>query len=91
MNDDDYLFLNDNPLAPPPETVTKLGDLNTEDAYLKTYKKLIRKPNQVLLPICVYIDGAVTGQFSDLFSDPSGCRLIRCCQVPGTTAISWVI
>ena len=59
-------FFNDDPLAPPPETVTKLGDLNTGDAYLKTYKKLIRKPNQVLLPICLYIDGAVTGQFSDL-------------------------
>ena len=60
IKDDDYFFFHDDPLAPPPETVTKLGDLNTGDAYLKTYKKLIRKPNQVLLPTCVYIDGAVT-------------------------------
>ena len=60
------MFFDDDPLAGPPETVTKLGDLNTGDAYMKTYKKLIKKPNQVLLPICVYIDGAVTGQFSDL-------------------------
>ncbi len=66
IKDEDYLFFDDDPLAPPPEKVTKLGDLNTGDAYLKTYKKLIKKPNQVLLPICVYIDGAVTGQFSDL-------------------------
>ncbi len=66
IKDEDYLFFDDDPLAPPPEKVTKLGNLNTGEAYLKTYKKLIKKPNQVLLPICVYIDGAVTGQFSDL-------------------------
>ena len=40
--------------------------MNTGDAYLETYKKRITKPNQVLLPIIIYIDGASTGQFSDL-------------------------
>ncbi len=64
--DTDFLFWNNDPLATPPETVTWLADLNTGDAYLETYKKRITKPNQVLLPIIIYIDGASTGQFSDL-------------------------
>ena len=64
--DEDYLFWFDDPLAAPPPTVTWLADLNTGDAYLETYKKRITKPNQVALPITIYIDGASTGQFSDL-------------------------
>ena len=70
IKDEDYLFFDDDPLARPPKKVTKLGDLNTGDAYLKTHAALIKKPNQVLLPICVYIDGAITGQFSDLPATP---------------------
>ena len=66
IQDDDYLFFDNNPLAPPPENLTFLNDLNTGDAYLKSYDKWITKPNQVALPLLVYIDGAVTGQFSSL-------------------------
>lgn len=62
----DYLFFDKDPLAPPPESVPYLQDLNTGKAFLKSYEKYITKPNQVLLPILFYIDGAVTGQFSDL-------------------------
>ena len=62
----DYLFTKNNPFAPPPEQVTYLEDLNTGDAYLKTYEELITRPNQVLLMVVFYIDGATTGQFSDL-------------------------
>ena len=62
----DYLFWYGNPLARPPENVTYLEDLNTGDAYLETCKKRLTKPNQVGLPMSVYIDGASTGQFSDL-------------------------
>ena len=43
-----------------------LADLHTGDAYLKSYEKMITKKNQVLLPCPRYIDGAVTGQFSNL-------------------------
>ena len=60
------MFFDNDPLAEPPEKLIFLGDLNTGDAYLETYRKLITKPNQVLLPVPLYIDGAVTGQFSDL-------------------------
>lgn len=66
VKDTDYLFWFDDPLARPPENVTYLADLNTGDAYLETCKKKILKPNQVALPMSVYIDGASTGQFSDL-------------------------
>ena len=62
----DYLFTNKNPFAPPPDQVQYLEDLNTGAAYLKTYKDLIKKPNQVLLMVVLYIDGATTGQFTNL-------------------------
>lgn len=62
----DYLFFDNNPLAPPPENVVYLADLNTGDAYLRTYEKRITHDRQVLLPVPLYIDGAVTGQFTDL-------------------------
>jgi hypothetical protein len=63
---EDYLFFDGDPLASPPEPVVHLEDLNTGDAYLKTHKALIKEPNEILLPLVLYIDGAVTGQFSDL-------------------------
>ena len=62
----DYFFTKKNPFAPPPEQVTYLEDLNTGDAYLKTYEKLITRPNQVLVMVVLYMDGATTGQFSNL-------------------------
>ena len=66
LRDTDYLFFDDNPLAPPPKKVIYLEDLNTGDAYRKSYDAMIMKQGQVLLPILYYIDGAVTGQFSAL-------------------------
>ena len=61
----DYCFHANDPFAPPPE-YNYIGDLNTGRAYYETYKKLCTKPNQVLLPIIFYMDGANTGQFADL-------------------------
>ena len=66
FEDEDYLFWDDDPYAKPPEKIEYLGDLNTGDAYLETHKKMITKPNQILVPICMYIDAANSGQFSDL-------------------------
>ena len=65
-NDDDWLFFDDDPFAPPPEDLDYYADLNTGRAYLETYKKVITKPNQILVGIPLYIDGAVTGQFGKL-------------------------
>jgi hypothetical protein len=67
ITDDDYLFFEDNPLAPPPERLNFIEDVNTGRAYVKTYKKYITRPGeQVLLPVIFYIDAATTGQFADL-------------------------
>ena len=66
MEDDDCLFFDDDPLAGPPEKLIHLEDLNTGDACIKTYEKMTEEKGEVLLPVPMYIDGAVTGQFSDL-------------------------
>ena len=66
VKDKHYLFRNQNPVAPPPDQVVYLADLDTGEAYLQSYKKYITEPNQAILMIKFYIDGANTGQFSDL-------------------------
>lgn len=66
VKDEHLLYWNQDPLAAPPEKVAYLKDLNTGEAFLESYKKYVTKPNQSLLGIKFYIDGAVTGQFSDL-------------------------
>ena len=62
----DYLFFDRDPTAKPPEKVTFIEDINTGEAFLASHKMYCTKPNQVPLGIIFYIDGAVTGQFSDL-------------------------
>ena len=64
--DNDWLYFEDDPFAKPPENYPFIGDMNTGEAYAATYKKLITKPNQILVGIPLYIDGAVTGQFDKL-------------------------
>ena len=64
--DEDFLYFDDDPFAPPPEDLAYIGDFNTGEAYIETYKRLITKPNQILVGIPLYIDGAVTGQFDKL-------------------------
>ena len=66
VRDEDYNFLGGDPFAKPPENMTIVGDLHTGLAYKRAYEKYITKPRQVLLPIIMYIDGAVTGQFASL-------------------------
>ena len=67
LSDNDYLFFGNDPLAPPPENLAYIADINTGTAYRESYKQLITKPGkQILVPIIMYIDGAVTGQFDKL-------------------------
>ena len=67
IGDGDYLFFDDDPFSAPPDVISTIGDINTGSAYRETYKKLITKPGkQVLLPIIMYIDAAVTGQYDHL-------------------------
>ena len=63
---EDFDFFNDDPLAPPPDDLDCIGNLNTGSGYAATHKELIKEANQQLLGCPFYIDGAVTGQFSDL-------------------------
>ena len=67
LTDDDFCFYDNDPLAPPPEKMTKVGQLNTGEAYRNAYSKYIKDPEkQMGVGIQWYIDGAVTGQFDNL-------------------------
>ena len=60
-----FLFFDNNPLARAPQKPPiHLEDLNTGDAHLETCAKL--EEGWAPFPILFCIDGAVTGQFSDL-------------------------
>jgi hypothetical protein len=66
-NDEDWLYFDDDPFAKPPENLPYIEDINTGEAYIKTYKELITDPTrQILVAVPLYIDGAVTGQFDKL-------------------------
>jgi hypothetical protein len=64
--DDDWLYFDDDPFAPPPDDLGYVADLNTSLSYIATHRRLITKENQILVPLPLYIDGAVTGQFDKL-------------------------
>ena len=73
IEDDDWLFFEDDPLAAPPETTDTVGDINTGRAYRETYKaKIEPEPytacgrRRVLLPYIFYLDGCVTGNFQNM-------------------------
>ena len=66
LTDKDFAFFDNDPLAPPPENPTYIGELNTGEAYRAGYKQFKTKPNQLPVGIQWYIDGAVTGQFDNL-------------------------
>lgn len=66
-SDDDFLFFDEDPFAPPPENLDYVSDVNTGLSYTETYKKLITKPGkQILVGNILYTDGLVTGQFDKL-------------------------
>jgi hypothetical protein len=64
--DEDWLYFDNDPFGKPPDNYPFIEDINTGEAYLKTYERLITKDNQILVPIPLYIDGAVTGQYDKL-------------------------
>lgn len=65
LKDEDFDFFDDDPLAPPPD-LDYIANHNTGSAYSETYERLIDGPNQQLLGVIFYIDGASTGHFADL-------------------------
>jgi hypothetical protein len=67
LEDKDYLFFDDDPFKPPPAHLDYVADINTGLTYTETYKKTITDPSkQMLIMLPCYIDGATTGQYSNL-------------------------
>lgn len=73
LDDDSFLFFNDDPTAGPPDDMDTVGDINTGKAYVETYRTLIEPQpttecgrRRVLLPFILYLDGCVTGQFQNI-------------------------
>ena len=62
----DYLLWDRNPLAPPPEKLGYIKDLNTGLAYAETHAKLVTKEGQQLMPILIYSDGTAVSHFHDM-------------------------
>ena len=55
--DENMLFRNNDPLAPPPERDLELKDINTGRCYRKTWKDLIKDPTkEILLPTPTQMD-----------------------------------
>ena len=64
--DSDYDFFGDDPLAPPPESQTTVGDVQTGRAHRRTYLKIIDPDptkRQQLLPYLLYVDGSSISHF----------------------------
>ena len=62
----DYLFWDQNPLAPPPENLDYVMDLNTGKAYLDTYALLVTEEGQQLMGVTLYTDGTAVSHFHDM-------------------------
>ena len=68
IQDSDYCFFDDNPLAPPPKKQTNLRDVVTGKAHRSTYQLEIDQDplkRQQLLPIIIYMDGSAITHFKD--------------------------
>lgn len=66
LTDDDFWFFDDDPFADPPENVATITDLHTGLAYREAHKQYKKKPNQIVLPIVLYLDGANTGAMKNM-------------------------
>lgn len=66
LTDDDFWFFDNDPFAGPPEKMGVITDLQTGAAYREAYKLYKKKPNQIVLPICMYLDGANTGSMKNM-------------------------
>ena len=62
----DYLFFDGNPLAPPPENLEYVADLNTGLAFQDTYAILVTEDGQQAMPVTIYSDGTAVSHFHDM-------------------------
>lgn len=68
IDPDDYLFFEPGkPLAPPPEKLEFVQDLNTGRAFLDTYAHLIaQNGREALMPVVIYFDGTAVSHFHNM-------------------------
>ena len=68
IQDADYFFFDDDPLAPPPERTTRVSNLKTASGFKDTYKAFQIDPEkrQQLLPLVFYLDGSAVSHFHDM-------------------------
>lgn len=66
LTDDDFVFVDDDPLAPPLENPTYVAGAQTGKAYRQGYAKYVTKKGQMGVGLMWYVDGATTGQFENL-------------------------
>lgn len=66
LTDDDFWFFGNDPFGDPPESVDTITDLHTGMAYREAHKQYKKKPNQIPLPVPLYLDGANTGQMKNM-------------------------
>ena len=62
----DYLYFDRNPLAPPPENLDYVADLNTGNAFYTTYHVLVTEEGQQTMPVTIYSDGTAVSHFHDM-------------------------
>jgi len=71
MADPNLNFTNDDPFAPPPESPSVLGDINTGSRFREAYNVLYTIPGlHVFCPLIFFIDKTHTDTFGNLCLDP---------------------
>jgi len=66
LTDDDFGFFGNDPFGDPPKDLTILMDLQTGRAYREAHRQYKKKPNQIVLPVPLYLDAANTGQMKNM-------------------------
>jgi hypothetical protein len=70
-DDRNLLFLNlDDPLAPPPESISHYADIDTGRVYRRAYKETCAGPKDVLCGIVAYIDKLAIDKHGHLSLEP---------------------
>ena len=69
--DENFLFHGNSPIAPPPDVVSHIGDINTSRGYLDSYHRLVKNPTEdILLPCILAMDKTHCDTFGRLQMEP---------------------
>lgn len=71
MHDDNFLFTDDNPMAPPPARPKVIDDVNTGSRYREAHKVLCTDPTcHVLFPVMAFVDKTHLDEHGNLCLEP---------------------